>query len=135
MHYIIVSSNARLTVFNVNLTIRTFKIVSDLRKKTPDAGRGLQPRPKRLHASISFETLNVKDGVTNPVPLVVMKSVASMQQGGIEDLQRSEALDSTAFHRGYLLLLLKQLKLFYSRHSDCGFKPKHDGTYNPVTYV
>ena len=44
MHYIIVSSNARLTVFNVNLTIRTFKIVSDLRKKTPDAGRGLQPR-------------------------------------------------------------------------------------------
>ena len=34
-----------------------------------DAGRGLQPRPKRLHASITFETLIVKNGVTNPVPL------------------------------------------------------------------
>ncbi len=35
--------------------------------KVTDAGRGLQPRPKRLAASITFETLNVKDGVTNPV--------------------------------------------------------------------
>ena len=25
-----------------------------------DAGRGLQPRPKRLHASITFEILNIK---------------------------------------------------------------------------
>jgi hypothetical protein len=35
----------------------------------PDAGRGLQPRLKCLHALITFETLNVKDGVANPVPL------------------------------------------------------------------
>ena len=33
-----------------------------------DAGRGLQPRPKRLDVSIVFETLNVKYGVANPVP-------------------------------------------------------------------
>ena len=37
--------------------------------ESADAGRGLQPRPKRLVASIMFETLNVKDGVANPVPL------------------------------------------------------------------
>ena len=36
-----------------------------------EAGRGLQPRPKRLHASITFETLSVKDGVTSSVPLGV----------------------------------------------------------------
>ena len=35
-----------------------------------NAGRGLQPRSKRLNASITFKTLNLKDGVTNPVPLV-----------------------------------------------------------------
>ena len=35
-----------------------------------DAGRGLQPRPKRLDASITFETLNVKGGVTNPALLL-----------------------------------------------------------------
>ncbi|RIZ66055.1 MAG: hypothetical protein D0531_06475, partial [Methylococcales bacterium] len=34
-----------------------------------DAGRGLQPRPKRLNALIAFETLNIRNGVANPVPL------------------------------------------------------------------
>ena len=32
----------------------------------PDAGRGLQPRPKRLVASIMFETLNVRTGLQTP---------------------------------------------------------------------
>ena len=31
-----------------------------------NAGRGLQPRSKRLHALITFKTLNVKNGLTNP---------------------------------------------------------------------
>jgi hypothetical protein len=38
-------------------------------KHYSEAGRGLQPRPKRLDASTTFESLNVKNGVANPVPL------------------------------------------------------------------
>ena len=45
--------------------------IVNLTLSNPDAGRGLQPRPKRLAASITFETLNVKDGVINPVPLKI----------------------------------------------------------------
>ena len=35
-------------------------------RSRPNAGRGLQPRPKRLLASITFETLNVKTGLQTP---------------------------------------------------------------------
>jgi len=38
------------------------------------------------------------------VNLLERQPVASMKQGGIEDLQRSDILDSTAFHRGYWLI-------------------------------
>ena len=44
-----------------------------------NAGRGLQPRPKRLDASITFEILNVKNGVANPVLLVITLTNTGVQ--------------------------------------------------------